>query len=104
MSVFRSLIYVGILAAPYLAMWILAQWEKGESTELQRTWIWVWLGSGAALGSIVQSLTMHTDLQGDPVRRLQLHYIFVFLLSIPQIGMFIIVGKMLAVSEVCSSA
>ncbi|KAF8426956.1 hypothetical protein EV426DRAFT_590952 [Tirmania nivea] len=104
MPIFKSLIYVGVLAAPYLAMSILTHWEKGESSELQRSWIVTWLGTGGGLGSLVQVLTMHTELKDDPVRKLQLSYIYVFLLSIPPMGMFIIVGKMLAVSEVCRLA
>jgi len=104
MVVFKSLLYLSVLAAPYLAMSILAHWEKGESSELQRSWIIMWLGSGGTLGCLVQVLTIHTDLKDDPVRKLHLSYICVFLLSIPAMGMFIIVGKMLAVSEVCRLA
>ena len=104
MLLFKSLIYIGVLSAPYLAMSILTHWEKGESTELQRTWIVMWLGTGGALGSLVQVLTTYTNLNDDPVRKLQLSYIYVLLLSLPPMGMFIIVGKMLAVSEVCRLA
>jgi len=104
MVILKTLIYVGVLSAPYLAMSFLAHWEKGESSEIQRTWIVMWLGTGGALGSLVQGLTMHTNLNDDPVRKLHLSYIYVFLLSIPPMGMFIIVGKMLAVSEVCRLA
>lgn len=102
--IIKSLIYVGVGAAPYLAMLILTDWERGESSELQRSWIFMWLGTGGALGSLVQALTRHTDLKDDPVRKLQLSYIYVLLLSIPPMGMFIIVGKMLAASEVCRLA
>lgn len=101
MLVLKSLIRWSMVAAPYLAMTILSHWESGESSGLQRIWIIMWIGSGGTLGPLIQARTMHTNLNGDPVKKLQFSYIYVFLLSVPAMGMFIIVGKMLVESEVC---
>lgn len=98
---------MGVLAAPYIIIDSLTNFEEGRSTLSQRSWImcWIVIGQvGAGFSSVVMMST--------PVRRIlkdnrhKIFFIFLammFVLSTSSIGGFVVVAQMMLGDTVCTT-
>ena len=86
-------------------MKLLTNFENRQSTRSQRVWVLVWLGCGQLFGSLM-------GLEGDFDKKQKqmdgpVFYHFnifrsVLLYSVPSIGVFVVVGKMILDDDVCT--
>jgi len=86
------------MAAPYVVMKALTNFDNGESTRSQRVWIILWLVLSQVSGVFILVLQKVGDRGGaDEV----INLLATLFLSPASIGGFVVVGKMMLGDQVC---
>ena len=102
------LAFFTLYAIPYIIMKLLTNFDKRQRTKSQRTWILVWLAFSQYFGPVIALLRLfiqkfsRVKIQQNPAM-IQLWMLCnTVLLSVPSIGVFVIVGKMILDDVVCT--
>ena len=100
-SFFHSFINLILMILPYVFIFLLTGFRKGDSTEAQRGWMMSWLvfNQVFSLCGFLFSIN-HIDI-GGPMQA-ALCIMIILLYSIPAIGGFVVVGRMLLEFGTCS--
>ncbi len=91
-----------LTATPYIAMKLLTNFENGESSKSQRSWLMAWLALSQFLGPsgyLMYTFPQLGFMDGFWMSFYILYAIVVF--SVGSIGGLVVVGKMIVDDQVC---